>query len=100
MAEDQPAPAAGGDLPALDTGRPRPIREDDNLAEFECGHASLDDWLQRNALRSEASGASRTYVVTAAGNVVAYYCLATGGVTHALAAGRVRRTRPIRCRSS
>jgi GNAT superfamily N-acetyltransferase len=50
--------------------------------------------LKRRALPNEASGASRTYVVSAAGRVVGYYALATGAVAQQLATGRVRRNMP------
>lgn len=46
------------------------------------------------ALASEATGASRTYVVSSGGRVVGYYALATGGVAQARATGRVRRNMP------
>jgi hypothetical protein len=34
--------------------------------------------LQRNALKSQASGAARTYIITAEQTVVGYYALAVG----------------------
>jgi GNAT superfamily N-acetyltransferase len=75
---------------------PEPLTGAHNLDLFDSGEQSLDDWLRRRALRNEASGAARTYVVcTQPGNrVVAYYCLAAGAVTHAVAPGRVRRNMP------
>ncbi len=58
------------------------------------GHDALNDWLKRRALKNEASGASRTYVVRHRRHVVAYYTLATGAVHCAHATGRVRRNMP------
>jgi GNAT superfamily N-acetyltransferase len=61
---------------------------------FDSGSPPLDDWLRRRALRNEAEGASRTYVVRRGKQIVAYYCLATGAVLQAEAPGRVRRNMP------
>ena len=65
-----------------------------DLGTFDCGSLPLDDWLRRRALRNEAEGGSRTYVVCEGVWVVAYYCLANGAVMHAQAPGRVRRNMP------
>jgi GNAT superfamily N-acetyltransferase len=75
---------------------PEPISDAHDLAGFESGEGSLDDWLRRRALRNEASGGSRTYVVcTDPGNrVIGYYCLSAGAVAHVDAPGRVRRNTP------
>ena len=73
---------------------PEKLRVDHDLSQFECGEPSLDDWLQRRALRNEESGASRTYVVCAGQRVVGYYALAVGAVAHAEAPGRGRRNMP------
>lgn len=64
------------------------------LDDFDCGHDALNAWLKHRALKNEASGASRTYVVRHQGHVVAYYTLATGAVQCAHAPGRVRRNMP------
>jgi GNAT superfamily N-acetyltransferase len=50
------------------------------LTRFDCGEPSLNDWLARRALRNEATGASRTYVVCAEGVAVGYYSLANGAI--------------------
>jgi GNAT superfamily N-acetyltransferase len=75
---------------------PEPITEAHDLATFDSGESSLDNWLRRRALRNEASGGSRTYVVCSdpGKHVVAYYCLAAGAVAHTAAPGRVRRNMP------
>jgi GNAT superfamily N-acetyltransferase len=59
---------------------PRSISAVDNIDTFDCGNDLLNDWLKRQAWRSEGSSA-RTYVVREGRRVVAYYCLATGGVS-------------------
>jgi GNAT superfamily N-acetyltransferase len=75
---------------------PEPLTEAHDLAIFDSGESSLDDWLRRRAMRNETSGGSRTYVVCSGSGerVVAYYCLAAGAVAHADAPGRVRRNMP------
>ncbi len=55
----------------------------------------LDDWLKRRALANQASGASRTFVVTdEGGHVRGYYAMAAGAVSHRLATSGVRRNMP------
>lgn len=61
---------------------PRPISSDDDLSHFDCGEEVLNDWLRRQALRSEGRSA-RTYVVKDGERVAGYYCLATGAVARA-----------------
>lgn len=62
-----------------------------NVEDFDSGNRQLDEWLKRRALKNEAAGASRTYVVCNDRTVVAYYCLANGAVAQTSATGRVRR---------
>ncbi len=74
---------------------PEPLCADHELGAFECGEASLDDWLKRRALPNQVNGASRTFVVLDQNRcVVAYYALAAGAVAHQNAAGGVRRHMP------
>lgn len=65
-----------------------------HVADFDCGESTLDHWLKHRALRNEGRGASRTYVVCADQQVVAFYCLATGSINSELAPGRIRRNMP------
>jgi uncharacterized protein (DUF1778 family)/GNAT superfamily N-acetyltransferase len=91
--------ASKGVLGAM-TGRageisaPEHLTAEHDVAAFDSGVPVLDDWLKRRALANEEAGASRTYVVCAAGRVVGCYALATGGVAQAAATGRVRRNMP------
>ena len=73
---------------------PASLTESHDVAAFDCGVASLNEWLQTRALRNEQSGASRTYVVCSAGRVVGYYCLATGAVDHDGTPSPLRRNMP------
>lgn len=73
---------------------PDRLRADHELGEFNCGVDVLDDWLKRRARANEATGASRTYVVSVGVRVVGYYALANGAVAQAEATGRTRRNMP------
>jgi GNAT superfamily N-acetyltransferase len=79
---------------AADISAPEHLSAEDDLSAFDSGVPDLDEWLRRRAAGNEATGASRTYVVRAAGRVVGYYALAAGGVAQATATGRVRRNMP------
>jgi GNAT superfamily N-acetyltransferase len=76
--------------------RPRPINAADDLQQFDCGHAALDEWLRNRALRNESGGASRTFVSVDAetGRVAGYYCLAASSVRSTTASGALRRNMP------
>jgi GNAT superfamily N-acetyltransferase len=82
----------------MSTGRveaPEPLTEHHEVAGFTCGEPSLDDWLHRRALKNQAEGASRVYVVTdGTSRVIAYYALAAGSVSRAEAVDRVGRNMP------
>jgi GNAT superfamily N-acetyltransferase len=73
---------------------PEPLTEHHQLAEFDSGEPSLDDWLKRRAIRNQSSDASRTYVVCDAQAVIGYYCLAAGAIGHSEAPSALRRNRP------
>ncbi|MBB1161566.1 MULTISPECIES: GNAT family N-acetyltransferase [Sphaerotilaceae] len=73
---------------------PQPLSDEHQLAGFDSGEPSLDDWLRRRAAKNQANGSSRTYVVCEGDRVVGYYCLAAGAVGHAEAPSTMRRNRP------
>lgn len=73
---------------------PLPLAADHELAGFESGEPSLDDWLKRRAFKNQANGSSRTYVVCEGKTVIGYYCLAAGAIGHAEAPGAMKRNRP------
>lgn len=55
----------------------------------------MDDWLRRRALINQTTGASRTFVVTnESRQVLAYYALAAGAVSHQGPPGTIRRNMP------
>lgn len=73
---------------------PERLTSEHDVSSFDCGVPELDNWLKRRAHQNEATGASRTFVITAGGRVFGYYALATGAVSHAQATGRIRRNMP------
>lgn len=72
---------------------PVPLTADHDLSAFDCGEAALNDWLRHQALKNE-SRFSRTYVVCADNQVIAYFCIAAGAVERMAAPGKVRRNAP------
>jgi GNAT superfamily N-acetyltransferase len=75
-------------------GAPEHLSAAHDVSTFDSGVPELDIWLKRRALQNEASGASRTYVISSAGRVIGYYALATGAVAQHRATGKVRRNMP------
>lgn len=73
---------------------PQALTAAHEVGGFDSGVSSLDDWLRRRALHNQASGASRSFVVCDAGEVVAYYALAASAVAPDAAPGRFRRNMP------
>jgi len=79
--------------------RPRAIRASDDVSEFRCGEARLDDWLSRRSLRSEKWGGARTFVTTPASEdsntiVAGYYCLSASSLVRSESPGRLTRNMP------
>lgn len=73
---------------------PRPISEGDEVAGFDSGEPSLDDYLRGRALANHVEGASRCFVTCRDGRVVGFYALASAAVERAATPGRVRRNMP------
>lgn len=75
---------------------PEPLSSNHNFANFTCGKPVLDNWLKKKAFKNQTDGGSRTFAVTDTGidQVVGYYCISTGSVSHELAPGNVRRNMP------
>ncbi len=46
------------------------LTKDHDLSLFDCGKASLNDWLRRFALTNQQNDSARTYVLHRAGKVV------------------------------
>ena len=73
---------------------PRPIRADDDVANFDSGESSIDDYLRNRALSNHVEGASRCYVTCRGGRVVGFYALASASVERHTTPGAVRRNMP------
>ena len=73
---------------------PVPLTDRHDLASFDCGEPSLNDWLRNRAISNECSGASRTYVLSEGSQVIGYYCLSTGGIDRKEAPSALRRNMP------
>ena len=54
---------------------PRPISDGDDLARFDSGESSLDEYLRTRALANHIDGASRCFVTCRDGRVVGFYAL-------------------------
>lgn len=74
--------------------QPEPLNQQHQLAQFSCSESSLDEWLQRRALKNETLGASRTFVSCTDDDVIGYYSLAAGSVAHKLVSGKFKRNMP------
>jgi predicted N-acetyltransferase YhbS len=73
---------------------PEPLAAQHDTAAFACGVDSLVHWLKQRALKNQATGASRTFVVCEGKRVVAYYALASSAVAVEAATGSLRRNMP------
>ncbi|SOB76034.1 Acetyltransferase (GNAT) domain-containing protein [Marinobacter sp. LV10R510-11A] len=73
---------------------PTPIGPEHDTESFDSTESSLDCWLKRRALKNQASGASRTFVVCEGNHVKAYYALASGAVVANHTPGRFKRNMP------
>lgn len=63
--------------------RPEPLNREHDLSQFDCGKASLTDWLKKHALQSQSSGQSKTMVVCDPARVViGYYSFSVVSVEH------------------
>lgn len=73
---------------------PELLTAEHDVAGFSCDEPALDNWLKRHALKNNARGASRTFVVTVGRDVVGFVALAVGAINHAAASGALRRNMP------
>ena len=74
---------------------PVPLTAEHRLQDFRCSAPELARWLIERALQNQASGASRCFVACdERQQVVGYYALAAGSVSHEHAPGRIRRNMP------
>jgi GNAT superfamily N-acetyltransferase len=65
------------------------LSKEHKLEGFDCGRASLNDWLRRFALINQQNDSARTYVLSTEKNVLGYYSLSAGAVRREEAPTRV-----------
>lgn len=78
---------SGGASPAY--SQVRKLDAADKLDAFDCGHAALNQFLQRYALLNQKAHSAQTYVCRLGDAVVGFYSLAVGGIEPAAAPERV-----------
>ena len=61
---------------------PAPIMTDKWLAHFDCGVTALNDWLKHHALGNHVAGTSHSFVLYAGTDVIGYYTLSSGEISH------------------
>jgi GNAT superfamily N-acetyltransferase len=67
------------------------LRREHILEGFDCGKEPLNRFLIRNALQSQQSNASQTYVAVEAGKIIGYHTLAVGEVSYDEASERLKK---------
>ena len=69
-----------------------------DVSAFSSGESALDDWLKKRALKNNEIDASRTFVITHEVNgvtqVVAFFAMTVGEISHTAATGALRRNMP------
>jgi hypothetical protein len=75
---------------------PRPLKADDDRADFDCGRPSLNAWLRRHAWDNHVSGISRTNVLSDAdsGLNAGYVSLSAAQIERAFLPKSQRRNKP------
>jgi GNAT superfamily N-acetyltransferase len=75
---------------------PRPLAEDDDPSEFDCGRESLNGWFRRHAWSNHTSGASRVNVICdiGSGKIVGYVTLSAAQIERAFLPKAPQRNRP------
>ena len=73
---------------------PTPITDKLELSNFDCGEFSLNEWLKRRAFKNHMTGASRCFVLCAGTDVIGYYSLSAGAISHEAAPKAMRRNMP------
>jgi GNAT superfamily N-acetyltransferase len=70
------------------------LRRDHILEGFDCAKEPLNKFLIRNALQSQQSNASQTYVAVETGRVIGYHTLVVGEINYNEASDRLRKGLP------
>ena len=75
---------------------PRPLTEEDDRGQFDCGRASMNAWFHRHAWNNHVSGASRVNVICNAdsGVIIGYVTLSAAQIERAFLPKSQQRNRP------
>ncbi|KQY54918.1 GNAT family N-acetyltransferase [Lysobacter sp. Root494] len=74
---------------------PAPLSGEHRLEDFQCTSPELAKWLAHRARKNHRDGASRCFVVCDDHqNVIGYYALAAGAISHGIAPGSIKRNMP------
>ena len=75
---------------------PRPLAEDDDRSQFDCGRDSLNGWFRRHAWHNHAAGISRTTVICDAGtgSIVGYVTLSAAQIEREFLPKAQQRNKP------
>lgn len=74
--------------------RPTPISAEYDFGDFDSGEQSLDEWLKKRALKNQASGGSRCFILCNEKKVIGYYSLSAGAINQQSAPKAMRRNMP------
>jgi GNAT superfamily N-acetyltransferase len=75
---------------------PRPLKEDDDRAAFDCGRDALNTWFRRHAWSNQVNDVSRINVITepGSGRVIGYVALSASHIERAFLPKPQQRNRP------
>jgi GNAT superfamily N-acetyltransferase len=75
---------------------PRPLSQDDDRGQFDCGRDSLNAWFHRHAWHNHVSGVSRISVICDADTklIIGYVTLSSGQIEREFLAKAHQRNKP------
>jgi GNAT superfamily N-acetyltransferase len=75
---------------------PRPLSEDDDRSQFDCGRDSLNAWFRRHAWHNHVSGISRASVICdpGTGSIAGYVTLSAAQIEREFLAKAHQRNKP------
>lgn len=83
-----------GEITSSKISRPEALTPDYDLTRFECGNDTLNEWLQKRALKNQGLDACKSYVICDHNRVVGFYAIATGSIERLRVPGAVSRNMP------
>ena len=75
---------------------PRPLAENDDRAQFDCGRESLNNWFRRHAWNNHIAGVSRTNVICtpASAAIIGYVTLSAAQIERGFLPKPQQRNKP------